>query len=133
MSGVHETGAVVMAAAGFLPTRDAPSEARVWLRALFVGWAIEGPTLDVLLVLSELVTNAVMHGAGVVDIEVVREPGVVRMAVCDQGGGIVRMCNPRADSVGGRGLVLVDHLAESWGVLCNRAGGKTVWASLHLA
>jgi two-component sensor histidine kinase len=67
------------------------------------------------LVLSELVTNAVMHGRGAV--EVLLEPlrgGGVRGHVADQGDGTVAL-RPRADDTGGMGLRLVDAVAR-WGV-----------------
>jgi anti-sigma regulatory factor (Ser/Thr protein kinase) len=131
MVDTHGASAGVSAAAGFPPTRETPRQARAWAQELLGAWSIDGVAFDVLVVLSELVTNAVLHGAGVVDVELVREPGVLRLAVCDQGSGVVCMATPAVDAVGGRGLVLVDHLAQAWGVRPAAGGGKTVWANLR--
>jgi anti-sigma regulatory factor (Ser/Thr protein kinase) len=80
------------------------------------------------LLISELVTNSIVHGAGetvtlIVDDDV---PGTVRCEVIDQGDGFVpRGRQDRA--IGGWGLSLVDQLATTWGV---REGSTHVWFEL---
>jgi anti-sigma regulatory factor (Ser/Thr protein kinase) len=83
---------------------------------------------DAVLVLSELVTNAVLHAGGADRIAVECDGGSIRISVRD--GTIARPAVQRASSaIGGRGLRIVDTLAERWG--CDdHAGGKTVWAVL---
>src|SRR4051812_29919581 len=97
------------------PAADqAPRPARAPPRRLEGHCTAEAMT-DLELVLSELVTNAVMHGRGAV--EVLLEPlrgGRVRGHVADQGDGPVAV-RPRADDTGGMGLRLVDAGAR-WGV-----------------
>jgi anti-sigma regulatory factor (Ser/Thr protein kinase) len=93
---------------------EAPGRARALARRLEGHCTAEAVT-DLELVLSELVTNAVMHGRGAV--EVLLEPlggGGVRGHVADQGDGTVAL-RPRADDTGGMGLRLVDAVAR-WGV-----------------
>lgn len=80
----------------------------------------------VLLLTSELVTNAVRHGTGSVDLRVAWGHGAVRVEVEDQSPQrpVIRAMD--RDALSGRGLVLVDRLCAGWGVL-PAAVGKTVW------
>ena len=79
------------------------------------------------LLVSELVTNAVVHGRGPVHVTLTAGDGTVRVAVEDHGGGrphLVRTVTAMHD--GGWGLRLVDRLADEWGSV--QAGGRTsVW------
>ncbi|MFJ3640578.1 ATP-binding protein [Streptomyces sp. NPDC090108] len=99
-------------------------------------WGLSGEQCaDAVLLVSELATNAVLHtpsvrilcGMGLV------APGRLRIEVHDHdysGLGLSR-CEPGPDDEGGRGLLLVEHLAESWGVDRSRlTGGNAVWATL---
>ena len=86
---------------------------------------------DVLLLVTELVTNAVRH-AGVgpeqpVRIGLRRLPRRVRVEVTDPGSGFARV-HPRSngDESGGWGLLLVDRIADSWGAWPT-ASGTCVW------
>ncbi|MEU1160902.1 ATP-binding protein [Streptomyces sp. NPDC090075] len=90
---------------------------------------------DAVLLVSELATNAVIHtlsvrilcGMGLV------ADGCVRLEVHDHdysGRGLPR-CEPGPDDEGGRGLLLVEQLAHSWGVDRSRlTSGHAVWATL---
>ncbi|MEO3752110.1 ATP-binding protein [Streptomyces sp. B6B3] len=95
----------------------------------------------VLLIVSELVTNAVRHAAlltPVIGVEVRLEPGWVRLAVED--GHPYRptalRVAPEQETTGGRGLLLVRATAESAGGDCGveptADGGKRTWAALPL-
>jgi anti-sigma regulatory factor (Ser/Thr protein kinase) len=88
-------------------------------------------TDDVALVLSELVTNAVVHAGGAERITVTRDGAHVRIEVHDN-----RAARPhlRADTTdpGGVGLRIVDQLSERWGSHPT-AAGKLVWAVLTCA
>jgi anti-sigma regulatory factor (Ser/Thr protein kinase) len=112
-----------------LPADDqAPGRARALVRRLEGHCTAEAMT-DLELVVSELVTNAVMHGRGV--IEVLLQPirdGRVRGHVADEGDGRVAV-RPRADDTGGMGLRLVDAVAR-WGV---HAPPTRVWFELPRA
>ncbi len=73
------------------------------------------------LLTSELVTNAVRHGASdpheSILLRATRQDGSVRIEVCDEGTGFAG--GPDQGSLlepGGHGLLLVETLAESWGV-----------------
>jgi anti-sigma regulatory factor (Ser/Thr protein kinase) len=84
---------------------------------------------DLLLVVSELVTNAVRHGTPPVRLEVLADDDVVRVAVEDGDPGLPQ---PRAvgdEAEGGRGMLLIDLLTHEHGVR-EQPPGKTVWASV---
>jgi len=70
------------------------------------------------LVVSELVTNSVLHGPGepLTLRLIAHENGGVAGEVEDQGTGVVALRQHRPGAVGGLGLTLVDHLASAWGV-----------------
>jgi anti-sigma regulatory factor (Ser/Thr protein kinase) len=91
--------------------------------------AFEGLDLphDVVLAAGELVSNGVEHGGGVTRLHVVGRPGEIRVEVEDHRP---TMGTPRVvatDSERGRGLSIVDAVADEWGWLpCE--GGKMVWA-----
>lgn len=87
---------------------------------------------DVLLVVSELVTNACLHADGPEELRVGNGPDVLRLEVVDQGSGAPAPRNPhRAGRPGGHGMFIVQRLCLDWGVVRNPEGrGKTVWAEL---
>jgi anti-sigma regulatory factor (Ser/Thr protein kinase) len=81
------------------------------------------------LLVTELVTNCVRHGnigpGGQILVDVALRDGVVRISVTDSGPGFAPIrpaLDPSTD--GGVGLLLVDRLAERWGV---SQGGRSVW------
>ncbi|MGC5233059.1 ATP-binding protein [Streptomyces albogriseolus] len=90
---------------------------------------------DLGLLTSELVTNAIRHGACGKDenlIELVLWPaeGHYWLAVSDPGIGKPELAYPSADSENGRGLLLVDHLAAAWTVRPRPTRGTSVVAGL---
>lgn len=86
---------------------------------------------DARLLVSELVSNSVRHGAGerirvVLDVE---EPARLRCEVIDQGDGFLPIARKPGDSrEGGWGLHLVERLSDTWGV---REGSTHVWFELN--
>ena len=75
---------------------------------------------SVRLAVSELVSNAVMHGIGAIAVALALEGEEVRVAVRDDGTGFApgrRAAMPPPDAPGGRGLALVAVLSSRWGVL----------------
>ncbi|MFJ6611226.1 ATP-binding protein [Streptomyces sp. NPDC091289] len=87
---------------------------------------------DVLLVVSELVTNACLHAEGPEELRIGRTPKVLRVEVVDRGAGQPAPRTPhRAGRPGGHGMFIVQRLCLDWGVLRTPdAPGKTVWAEL---
>jgi hypothetical protein len=87
---------------------------------------------DVLLVVSELVTNACLHAGGPQELRVHRTPKSLRLEVTDSGPGTPAPRTPhRAGRPGGHGMFIVQRLCVDWGVV-RTAGvpGKTVWAEV---
>jgi serine/threonine-protein kinase RsbW len=86
--------------------------------------------LDVIVLVSELITNAVRHGRaddhGTIVVHVALAPHVLRVEVCDAGPGFVPPTVPRPrPEGGGNGLVLLAQMSSSWGVACD--DGTCVW------
>jgi anti-sigma regulatory factor (Ser/Thr protein kinase) len=86
---------------------------------------------DVVLTVSELVTNAVLHGQGDIRLRLEQDPTEVRGEVIDDGGGLeYQLQEEGIDEVRGRGLLIVGRLAAEWGV---HEGTTHVWFRIPLA
>ncbi|MFE1402342.1 ATP-binding protein [Streptomyces sp. NPDC058770] len=87
---------------------------------------------DVLLVVSELVTNACLHADGPEEIRIACAAKVLRVEVVDAGAGQPAPRTPhRAGRPGGHGMFIVQRLCLDWDVLrVPGRPGKTVWAEL---
>ncbi|MFJ5268441.1 ATP-binding protein [Streptomyces sp. NPDC088358] len=87
---------------------------------------------DVLLVVSELVTNACLHAEGPEELRISCDNKVLRVEVSDRGAGQPAPRTPhRAGRPGGHGMFIVQRLCLDWGVVrAPGVTGKTVWAEL---
>ncbi|MFI6207151.1 ATP-binding protein [Streptomyces sp. NPDC051041] len=87
---------------------------------------------DVLLVVSELVTNACLHAEGPDELWITCDRKVIRIEVSDRGTGQPAPRTPhRAGRPGGHGMFIVQRLCLDWGVVRTPGvAGKTVWAEL---
>ncbi|MEE1929351.1 ATP-binding protein [Streptomyces sp. TRM 70351] len=87
---------------------------------------------DVLLVVSELVTNACLHAGGPQELRLAYGPRSLRVEVLDAGAGEPAPRSPhRAGRPGGHGMFIVERLCLDWGVAHAPEGsGKAVWAEL---
>jgi two-component sensor histidine kinase len=101
-----------------------------------VAEACRGMARDVIeiaqLLTSELVTNALQHGAGSISVEVARSRNLLRVSVDDESSDRPRRTSGGAEDVRGRGLMLVEALSARWGVIA-RDRGKRVWFELRTA
>jgi anti-sigma regulatory factor (Ser/Thr protein kinase) len=84
---------------------------------------------DALLLTSELVTNAVLHGRSEVCIEVTVQATLVRICVFDENSRHPAPVVEDPDALDGRGLALVASLAARWGTE-DKPMGKAVWFEL---
>ncbi len=110
-----------------------PAQARRLTRARLTGWSVDEDTCDTAaLVVSELVTNAIVHTASRrVVCELSDGAGLVRIAVRDEGcaPGEPHPSPQRPEEEHGRGLMLVEALCHAWGTR-EHGPGLVVWAEL---
>ncbi|WP_343299663.1 ATP-binding protein [Streptomyces sp. 5-6(2022)] len=109
--------------------------ARADLRKALAGWGLVAIEEVALLVLSELITNAVRHArvpGRQIEGRYLYQGDKVRIEVHDAADQLPKLRTPTPESVRGRGLVLVETLADQWGVTPRPAVGKAVWAVLAL-
>ncbi|WP_443071541.1 ATP-binding protein [Streptomyces sp. WMMC940] len=118
-----------------LPTADrAPCHARQLVRHTLAEWLIPHDVLETAqLLVSELVTNAVTHAEGPVGLLLlrIRCAGrlVLRVEVTDTSTRLARRSNPTEQDEHGRGLELVQTLADRWGQ-DPLTHGKRIWCEL---
>ncbi len=115
-----------------LPSHPAsPRHARLFVREVLTAWGVPDELLEnAELLITELVTNAVIHASSDVSVEIRQDGDVVRFGVLDHGPGQIRMRVPAPGDVTGRGLYFLDQLAPDWTVSTERSGDKTVQFSL---
>lgn len=106
----------------------APQRARRFVGTALAGAGREGLREVAELLVSELVTNAVVHAASSTEVELVDDGTAVTVLVRDADTGplVMRAGGGSELDEGGRGFQLVDRLAEAWGTE-HRGGRKTVW------
>ncbi|MBZ6292221.1 SpoIIE family protein phosphatase [Streptomyces olivaceus] len=112
---------------------EAVRHARRFARRTLRSWDVPGDTTDgVLLIVSELVTNALVHTDGQVRLDLALIGRRLRVAVAD--------ASPRTpakptsigwEATGGRGILLVEAMSAAWGTL-PVGGGKQVWSEIAL-
>ncbi|MGW7231229.1 SpoIIE family protein phosphatase [Streptomyces sp. CBMAI 2042] len=108
---------------------EALSSARHMIRAAVRAWGARERADEIELAADELTTNALMHtdGGAVVTIRVMAgSERRLRVDVEDRSSALPRRRDAGSDGVSGRGLMLVDRLADVWGVE-SRGSGKCVW------
>lgn len=106
-------------------------------KALF-GWGLEDHADLVEIIVSELVTNAILHGEGPVKARISHASGYLHVQVHDDGPGRPVRRQAAGEDESGRGLAVIDGLIELCGgslsVADDRAGaGKTVCVAICLA
>ncbi|MDO0936853.1 ATP-binding protein [Streptomyces sp. DG2A-72] len=110
--------------------------ARDLTRITLTEWGVTHRHEDVLLCVSELATNALLHGVPPnrcfrLGLNLTTD-GVLRVEIHDSGPGEVRTPDADPESEHGRGLLLVAALADKWGV-GERDPGKVVWCEFRVA
>jgi anti-sigma regulatory factor (Ser/Thr protein kinase) len=86
------------------------------------------------LVTSELVTNAIVHARTDVGLDVTVQDSSIVLEVTDSSPAPIPPPRvPDPEDTSGRGLFLVDVLSDAWGVRSAQGGGKTVWIRVDAA
>ena len=112
----------------YQPSQETPAAARRDVTAflLDVGHGEFIPTASLLV--SELVTNSIMHARGAVTLRAMWLDDRLQVDVSDQGGGTPTLRDP---DTAGRGLRIVDALASRWGSVPHVTGaGRATWFEL---
>jgi anti-sigma regulatory factor (Ser/Thr protein kinase) len=112
---------------------DSVPAARAFLSKLLSGWELSDQVIDeASLLTTELLSNAVEHGSGVVDMEISVHDGLLRVGVHDSSVELPEERDGTSDSLeGGRGIWLVQSIARDWGSdSSGKEPGKTVWFEL---
>lgn len=127
-AALTESAATTVAHTTLTGDPQAARDARRFVRDV-VGDAAADLLASVELLVSELVTNAVVHALGEPEIGVQLSERAIRVEVADDTPALPHRRTPDALRPGGRGLLLLDRVASRWGV-DPRPGGKVVWFEL---
>jgi anti-sigma regulatory factor (Ser/Thr protein kinase) len=111
---------------------EAPQLARAFLRNALQTWQLDGFGEITELLTSELVTNVVVHVGSPITLRTFRNPDSLRIEVDDASTDPPVLEHPGTGDDHGRGILLVDSLADGWGTDIG-ADGKRVWFELHTA
>ncbi|WP_210587232.1 SpoIIE family protein phosphatase [Streptomyces sp. GESEQ-35] len=111
---------------------EAVRHARRFTRRTLRTWGVTGEQDAVLLVVSELVTNALVHTDGQVRLDLTLVNHRLRVSVADASPRTpVKPTSIGWEATGGRGLLLVEAMSAVWGTV-PVSGGKQVWSEITL-
>lgn len=115
---------------------ESVGQARSFASEALTDWGLPDRAEDIRLCVSELVTNALVHGTApgrgfLVKLDVDNE--VVRLEVHDSRSQHPQARQAASTDTSGRGLVLVNALADGWGVRDRTPFGKVVWSCFKTA
>ncbi|MEV6209697.1 SpoIIE family protein phosphatase [Kitasatospora sp. NPDC051914] len=108
-----------------------PAQARRFTRATLQAWGLAGHSEFAELMVSELVTNALLHADAPRRLRLYRDDRTLTVEVSDAGSQAPRLRSSAEEDEGGRGMHLVSELAHRWGTRPTKEG-KVVWAEVEL-
>lgn len=112
---------------------SAPRQARSFLRVELDRMDVGEATIETTLLLaSELVTNAVLHARTDLRVRYLVEPACLRVEVLDGNSRMPAAVAAPLDATSGRGLALVQSLANTWGIDTTDEG-KAVWFEIPMS
>lgn len=128
-AGLLETveQAVMAAKAKMAGEPESAGSARRFVAETLQRWDAASDLDTVSLLVSELVSNAIIHAQSDFEVSVMLRSHSIRVEVGDQSVVVPVPRDAEPDDVSGRGMALVDALATGWGVTDRDEGGKTVW------
>jgi anti-sigma regulatory factor (Ser/Thr protein kinase) len=112
-------------------TTIAPRSARRFVADTLRHWGEVEVTGRAELIASELVTNVVRHAGTACRLVLAQNDRFLRIEVVDFGAGVAVRRNPRVDDVSGRGLLLVEAMADQWGA-AHDGEEHRVWCEIAL-
>lgn len=122
-----ETRAPAVAELRLAERNTSAALARQFTRSTLASWQSPGSHDDIVLVVSELVTNALLHGHGTPMVRLLDGDDHVRVEVCDDSP--LLPVSHRVTPTSGLGLRVVEQLSSAWGA-SRRGRGKVVWCEL---
>jgi anti-sigma regulatory factor (Ser/Thr protein kinase) len=122
---------------------ESAKAARDFTKATLAEWGLDGLVSEAALIASELVTNAIRHGACCASVDGDGGQGRVELSWQRQASRVICMVTDRSprppvlgsadsDAESGRGLQVVAALAAAWGWMMLGARSKAVWAALAI-
>jgi anti-sigma regulatory factor (Ser/Thr protein kinase) len=123
------------------PELEAVPQARRWLMSRLSDWDLDDLAADAALIITEVVTNGVVHAQTRLHVSAAVAEGVLEVGVTDDAAALPRPGSHAATlpggglqgddgfAEGGRGMLLIDALADEWGV-AQLSKGKQVWFRL---
>ncbi|WP_461034141.1 ATP-binding SpoIIE family protein phosphatase [Streptomyces mayteni] len=108
------------------PDPESVATARELAAEQLAEWGLADAAFTTELVVSELVTNAIRHAGGPIQLRVIREHGLI-CEVSDGSSTSPHLRRARVYDESGRGLFIVAQLTERWGTR-QTSSGKTIWA-----
>lgn len=108
------------------PQLDAAARSRTFVRAALLSWGLEDLLDPVLLLTSEVVSNALLHAGTDMVVRVQQDGSGVRVDVADGSGVPPVRRRLSSSATTGRGVQLLDNLSDEWGWIPSLQG-KSVW------
>jgi anti-sigma regulatory factor (Ser/Thr protein kinase) len=112
--------------------KHSPQLARAFLRSALETWQLDGFGEVTELLATELVANVVTHVGTPMTLRVHRGPSTMRVEIEDPSREVPVVRHPDSAEEHGRGVLLIDRLADAWGV-DPRPDGKSVWFEIDVS
>jgi hypothetical protein len=127
LSAVLEISPPIRAALRLAPHPTAPRASREFVSRTLLGWRSDHLIPSACLLVSELVTNAMVHAGTDMEVSIAAHSQALRLTVRDHSASLPmpRKADLEED---GRGLAIISGLSRAWGVLPTADSGKVVWA-----
>ncbi|MFD6529584.1 SpoIIE family protein phosphatase [Streptomyces sp. NPDC060184] len=106
--------------------------ARASVEGRLAAWGLEAHAFTAVLVVSELVTNAVRYSHGDIGLRLVLDGTTLVCEVTDDSSTAPHLRHAEAGDEGGRGLSITSQLSTRWGTRPEKRG-KTIWAEVPLS